>query len=174
MLSIYSITTIQCNSGSRGRAQGVGTPPYQTWCLFETETLTSTGSYITFLTMWFFSMKRTLHFATKINSRYIQKCNCFLGTFLCSVLLSISCTNSNRCNTWSSLLQVICHKKVSTVLSEFSNVWSPPPPPPPNKKFLDPPLHYAYMYKNGFPCNVEKKHWVDQKDQFTRHVSIIG
>ena len=159
MLSIYSITTIQYNSGSRGRAQGVGNPPP----LSDLMLVWDWNSYVDRFVyhyfnydLWFFSMKRTLHFATKINSRDIQKCNCFLGTFLWSVLLSISYANSNRRNTCSSLLQVICHKKVSTVLSEFSNVWSPPPPPPPNKKFLDPPLHYAYMYKNGFTCNVEK------------------
>ena len=50
--------------------------PYQTWRLFETEILTSTGSYITF--NWLiFLMKRASHFSTELNSRDIQKCNCF-------------------------------------------------------------------------------------------------
>ena len=40
--------------------------PHQTWRLFDTEILTSTGSYITYPLADFFLMERTLHFATKL------------------------------------------------------------------------------------------------------------
>ena len=48
--------------------------------MYETEILTSTRSYIyiSILTAWLmFLMNRALHFATKLNSRDIQKFNCF-------------------------------------------------------------------------------------------------
>ena len=42
--------------------------PHQTWRLFDTEILTCTRSDITYLLadFFFFLMKRTLHFATKL------------------------------------------------------------------------------------------------------------
>ena len=43
---------------------------YQTWRFFETEILTSKGSYITFK-LADFLVKRALHFATKLNVRDI-------------------------------------------------------------------------------------------------------
>ena len=49
--------------------------PHQTWRLFETEILTSTGSYITFYLADFFLMKHTLTFASKLNFRDIKKCH---------------------------------------------------------------------------------------------------
>ena len=45
-------------------------PAYQTWRFFETEILTSKGSYITFK-LADFLVKRALHFATKLNVRDI-------------------------------------------------------------------------------------------------------
>ena len=96
-------------------------------------TSTLTGSYTTFELVDFFLL--TLHFATKLNSRDIQKCNTLWFVRLCSQS-SISCANSARVhrlrNTWSSLWEVICHNKSSTVLSE-------PKFGPSNQKFLDPP-----------------------------------
>ena len=97
---------------------------------------TLTGSYTTFELVDFL-MELTLHFATKLNSRDIQKCN---PPMICSPLLTkqyLYCANSARVhrlrNTWSSLWEVICHNKSSTVLSE-------PKFGPSNQKFLDPPL----------------------------------
>ena len=57
-------------------------PPPQNWRLFDTEILTSTESQpIIYRLKWrifsLFLTKRALHFATKLNSRDIQKCNCF-------------------------------------------------------------------------------------------------
>ena len=52
-------------------------PPYQTWRLFETEIFTSTGLYVTFKLSDFLKIKHGLHFATKLNSRDIWKCNYF-------------------------------------------------------------------------------------------------
>ena len=50
--------------------------PDSSWCLFETETLTLTGR-ISLFNWLIFSMKHALHFATRLNSRDIQKCNWF-------------------------------------------------------------------------------------------------
>ena len=49
---------------------------YQTWRLFETKILTSAG-YISLFNWLIFLMKHALHFTVKINSRDIQKCDCF-------------------------------------------------------------------------------------------------
>ena len=59
----------------QGGGSGGSAPPYQTWCLFEIEILTSTGWNMTFWLADFFSRKRALHFAIKLNSRDIQNCN---------------------------------------------------------------------------------------------------
>ena len=92
---------ILLSSGSRGRVQGVQPPPTIGPCtnnLFETEILTLSGSYITFKLVDLL-MKCAFHFATKLNSRDTQKCNCF-WVLLWSVCLcsqsSISCANGGR------------------------------------------------------------------------------
>ena len=84
-----------------------------------------------FLTGWFFLMKRRLHFATKLNPRTIQKCNCFWvspwSVCLCSQS-SISCTNRERCSQIEKHVVVSAfsagHKKVQQ--SFWTNVWTPP------------------------------------------------
>ena len=130
------------SGGSRGGSGGSG-PPYQTWRLFETEILTSTWSYITF--NWLiFLMKHALHFATKLNSRDIQKCNCFwvpsYDLFAFARKAVFSAGNGDRRSQIEKHVAVSVRNnlplKSSTVLSEpkFGS------PPPPNQKFLDPPL----------------------------------
>ena len=60
----------------QGEGQGGPYLPYQTLHLFETEILTR--RYCISLFNWLiFLMKLALHFATKLNSRIVQKCNCF-------------------------------------------------------------------------------------------------
>ena len=86
-----------------------------------------------FLLNWLiFLMKRALHFATKLNSRDIEKCNCFgYPPMIC-----VTATGGRECGG-----EVTCHEKSSTVLSEPK--FGPPPPhphPAPDQKFLDPPL----------------------------------
>ena len=72
------------------------------------------NSYIVYrcLTGWiFFLMKRALHFATKLNSRDIQKCNCFwvpsydlFASARKAVFPAPKATGVHRLgNTWSSL-----------------------------------------------------------------------
>ena len=78
--------------------------------MLETESITSTGSYITFK-LGDFLMKRTLHFATKLNSRDIIKCNCFwapsydlIASVRKAVFPAPTATGVYRLrNTWSSL-----------------------------------------------------------------------
>ena len=78
-----------------------------------------------------FLMKRRLHFATKLNPRTIQKCNCFWvsswSVCLCSQS-SISCTNRERCSQIEKHVVVSAfsagHKKVQQ--SFWTNVWTPP------------------------------------------------
>ena len=65
-----------------------------------------------FLTGWFFLMKQELHFATKLNSRDIQKCNCFsvpsydlFASARKAVFLAPMATGVHQLRkTWSSLL----------------------------------------------------------------------
>ena len=78
-----------------------------------------------------FLMKRRLHFATKLNPRAIQKCNCFWvsswSVCLCSQS-SISCPNRERCSQIEKHVVVSAfsagHKKVQQ--SFWTNVWTPP------------------------------------------------
>ena len=80
-------------------------------------------------------MKRTLHFATKLNSRDMQKYNCFwvpsydlFASTRKAVFPAPTATGVHRLrNTWSSLWEVIFLQKSSTVLSEPK---FPPPPHP--------------------------------------------
>ena len=74
----------------------------------------------------FFLMKRALHFATKVNSRDIKKCNCFwvpscdlLASSNKAVYPAPKCARVHRLrNTWLCLWELISHKNSSTVLSE--------------------------------------------------------
>lgn len=78
-----------------------------------------------------FLMKCRLHFATKLNPRAIQKCNCFWvsswSVCLC-LQSSISCTNRERCSQIEKHVVVSAfsagHKKVQQ--SFWTNVWTPP------------------------------------------------
>ena len=67
------------SGGSRGEGSGAPDPPPLLWDL---TLVWDWNSYIGrivyhFLIGWFFLMKQELHFATKLNSSDIQKCNCF-------------------------------------------------------------------------------------------------
>ena len=96
-----------------------------------------------FLTGRFFLTKSALHFATKLNSRDIQKCNLlFLGTLLWylasahkAVFPAPTATSFDILgNMWSSLWEVICHKQVQrSFLNQSMD------PPPPKQKFLESP-----------------------------------
>ena len=63
-------------------------------------------------------MKHALHFATKLNSRDIQKCNSFwvpsydlfASASACKAVLPVPAGVHGLRNTWSSLREVICHK----------------------------------------------------------------
>ena len=103
------------------------------------------NSYIDVITFnWLiFLMKHALHFATKLNSRDVQKC-IFWGTLLWSVRLCSQSSNSRANSDRRS--QIEKHVAVSVrnnLPQKSSTVLSEPkfgPSPPPNKKFLDPPL----------------------------------
>ena len=102
-------------------------------------------------------MERSLHFATKLNSRDIQTCNCFwvpsydqFASARKAVFPAPTATGFHRLrNTWSSLWEVICHKKFQQY---FLNQRLPPPPPHPVKNSLIRPwvdLFLAYKVKNS-------------------------
>ena len=88
MLSLLRTALHYLNAWNRLAQWRTSRPSYQTWRLFGTEILTSTGSYITFYLADFFLMKRALHFVSKLNSRDIQKCNCLWVPMICSPLLA--------------------------------------------------------------------------------------
>ena len=85
-------------------------------------------------------MKHALHFASKLNSRDFQICNCFwvpsydlFASARKAVFPAPTTTGVHRLrNTWSSLWEVICHKKVQQSFLNQSLDSS-------NQKFLDPP-----------------------------------
>ena len=87
-------------------------------------------------------MKHALHFASKLNSRDFQICNCFwvpsydlFTSARKAVFPAPTTTGVHRLrNTWSSLWEVICHKKVQQSFLNQSLDSS-------NQKFLDPPLN---------------------------------
>ena len=127
--------------GSRGRVRIPPAPIRPSACL-RTEILTSKGSYITFQ-LADFVMKRTLHFATKLNFRDIKKCNCFLvpsydlfASAHKAVFPALTTTGVHRLRkTWSSLLSQLITKKVQQAFLNQSLT-----PPGRNQKFLDPLL----------------------------------
>ena len=88
---------------------------------------------IALLNWLFFLMKRALHFATKLNSRDTQNCNCFsvpshdlFASARKAVFPSPTATGPHRLrNTWSVLREVICHKKVQQSLLNQSLVHPP-------------------------------------------------
>ena len=85
-------------------------------------------------------MKRALHFATKLNSRDNQKCNCFwVPPMICLPLLATQFMAGGQgiitCNRdwWEGMWgEVICHKKFN---SPFRTKVCPPPPHSPNQNF---------------------------------------
>ena len=101
---------------------------------------------ITFYLADFFLMRRALHFATKLNSRYIKKCHCFwvpsndmFASARKAVFPAPITTAVHRFrNTWPSLREEFASKNF--IGPFWTKVWTPPPPP--NQKFLDPPLHW--------------------------------
>ena len=126
-----------CSSRHSGRVHGVRT------ALSDLKLVWDWNSFIDWLI--FQCMERALHFATKLNSTDIQKCNCFwvpsydlFTSARKAVSPAPTATGVYRLrNTWSSLWEVICHKKVKQY---FLNQRLIPPPPPPSQKFLGPPL----------------------------------
>ena len=107
-----------------------------------------TTDHISRLKWLIFLTKHALHFATKLNSRDIQKCNCFwvpsydLFASARKAVHGKGLRNYNVqprlvCEVWG---EVICHKKVQ---QPFPNRSLDPPPPPklPQSKIpVDPPL----------------------------------
>ena len=70
------------SGGSSGEGSWARTPPSPPSRLSDLTLVWDWNSYIErivyhFLTDWLFLMKQELHFATKLNSSDIQKCNCF-------------------------------------------------------------------------------------------------
>ena len=65
---------IQC--GSRGRVRGVHTSPIKPYACLRLKFL-HRRDCISLFNWLIFLMKLALHFATKLNSRIVQKCNCF-------------------------------------------------------------------------------------------------
>ena len=121
-------------------------PAYQTWRLFDTKILTSAG-YISLFSRLIFLMKHALHFAVKLNSRDIQKYDCFgipsyVGSMICSrsVPAPTAIGVHRLRNMWSSLWEEICHTKVQ---QSFLNQSLDPS----NQKFLDPPLLWQIIAK---------------------------
>ena len=89
---------------------------------------------ITFYLADFFLMRRALHFATKLNSRYIKKCHCFwvpsndmFASARKAVFPAPITTAVHRFrNTWPSLREEFAKKKFNDPF--WTKVWTPPPP----------------------------------------------
>ena len=127
---------------TRGRVRRLGPPPPPYLALVWDWNSSIDRIVYHFWTGWFFLMKRALHFATKLNSRDNQKCNCF---WVPSYDLFASARNAvhgrgpRNYNVqprlvggdvgWSNLPQ--------KVQQPFPNQSLDPPPPPhsPNQKF---------------------------------------
>ena len=90
---------------------------------------------ITFYLADFFLMRRALHFATKLNSRYIKKCHCFwvpsndmFASARKAVFPAPITTAVHRFrNTWPSLREEFATKNFNVPF--WTKVWPPPPPP---------------------------------------------
>ncbi|CAH3026742.1 unnamed protein product, partial [Porites evermanni] len=96
---------------------------------------------ITFYLADFFLMRRALHFATKLNSRYIKKCHCFwvpsnhmFASARKAVFPAPITTAVHRLAVVAVSVRRICHKKVQR---SFLNQSLDPPPPP--QKYPCPP-----------------------------------
>ena len=109
-----------------------------------------------FLTGWFFLMKHRLHFATKLNPRAIQKCNCFWvsswSVCLCSQS-SISCTDCERCSQIEKHVVVSAfsagHKKVQ---QSSEPTFGPPQPKVPGSAPVNPYLYFRGLSSLVFIC----------------------
>ena len=103
-----------------------------------------------------FLMKRRLHFATKLNPRTIQKCNCFWvsswSVCLCSQS-SISCTNRERCSQIEKHVVVSAfsagHKKVQ---QSSEPTFGPPQPKVPGSAPVNPYLYFRGLSSLVFIC----------------------
>ena len=127
------------SGGSRGRVLGVQTPVSDLTLVWDWNSYIDRILYHSFLWL-IFLMKHALHFATKLNSRDIKKCDCFwvpsydlFASARKAVFPAPTATGSvhRLRNTWSSLWEVICHTKVQ---QSFLNQSLDPS----NQKFLDP------------------------------------
>ena len=145
------------NGVSRGRVWGFRPPPPPPPpppLLTDLTLVWGWNSYIGrivyhFLTGWFFLIKSALHFATKQNSRDIQKYNCFWvpsydlfasapkAVFSAPTAIGVYRLIEN-CVVVSAFSAG--HKKAKQSIL-YQNLDLPlPAPSPPNKKFLNPPL----------------------------------
>ena len=94
-----------------------------------------------------------LNFATKLNSRDIQKNVIVLGTLLCSVRLcslsSISCATGDRSSQIEKRVLVSMRRnlpqKISKVFYEPKFGPTPPPPPPIKNFWIRPCLRYLVL-----------------------------
>ena len=68
--------TLLYSGGSRGRVRGVHTSPIKPYACLRLKFL-HRRDCISLFNWLIFLMKLALHFATKLNSRIVQKCNCF-------------------------------------------------------------------------------------------------
>ena len=135
---LTKLRTSICSGRSSGRVQGVRNPPppppppiRPNPCLrlkfLHRQNRVSLFNWLIFL------MKRALHFATKLNSRDIQKCNCFwvpsydlFTSARKAVFPAPTAIGVHRLrNTWLSLWEVICHKRFNSPF--WTKVWIPPP-----------------------------------------------
>ena len=123
-------------TSTQWRIQGEGAPPQDLTLVWDWNSYIDRIVYH-FLTGWFFLMRCALHFATKLNSRNIQKCHCFCvpsnDLFASARRSSISRANGNQRSQIEKhvTVSVKCDlpQKSSTVLSEPK--FGPPPPPTP-------------------------------------------
>ena len=97
---------------------------------------------ITFYLADFFLMRRALHFATKLNSRYIKKCHCFwvpsndmFASARKAVFPAPITTAVHRLAVVAVSVRRICHKKVQR---SFLNQSLDPPPPPIKNSWIRP------------------------------------
>ena len=110
----------------------------------------------------FFKIKRGLHFATKLNSRDIRKCNYFWVSSY--DLLPLLAKQYFLCQRWLAFTDWetrghLCEKQL---LQNSSTVLSEPKFGPPDEKFLDSPLE-KWQGVKPFYSNQASPHQSDHK-----------
>jgi len=136
------------SGGSRGRVQGVWNPPIRPYACSRQD---NTPLFNLLLLL----MQRVLHLTTELNSKNIKKCNTLpWSVCLCckAVFSSPLATGVQRLrNIWSSLWEVICHKKVQ---QSFLN------------QSLDPPIQNSWIR----PCQPTNKHYLKWPNERPGHL----